>query len=100
MRILVFKESFYLLIFISEVFIMAALLEQELATYQAQKNDLLGKARGKFVLIKNDQVVGIFDTQMDAIHQGYERFGHVPFLVKEILEFEVIHNFTSFLLDV
>ena len=74
---------------------MSTLLDQELATYQAQKDDLLGKARGKFVLIKNNQIIGIFDTKNDAIRQGYERFGNVPFLVKEILEFEIPLNFTS-----
>ncbi len=79
---------------------MTALLEQELATYQAQKNNLVGKARGKFVLIKNDQIIGIFDNRMDAIRQGYERFGNVPFLTKEILEVEMPLNFTSNLIKV
>jgi len=74
---------------------MTALLEQELATYQAQKNNLVGKARGKFVLIKGDEVVGIFDTRLDAVRQGYKQFGNVPFLTKEIVEVEIPLNFTS-----
>lgn len=67
---------------------MAKPLEQELLTYQAHKSDLLAKARGKFVLIKGDQIVGTFDTTKDALREGYQRFGVVPMLVKEILELE------------
>jgi hypothetical protein len=79
---------------------MLTQLDNELATYQARKSDLLAKARGKFVLIKNDQVLDIFETEMDAIRQGYERLGNVPFLVKEILEVETPLNFTSNLIKV
>ncbi len=67
---------------------MSRKLKQELATYQALKNDLIAKAKGQFVLIENDQVLDIFETEMDAIRQGYKRLRNVSFLVKEILEFE------------
>jgi len=67
---------------------MPKLLEQELLTYQAHKSELLAKARGKFVLIKNDQIIGLFETSKDARREGYQRFGVVPMLVKEILEVE------------
>ncbi|MGH9791432.1 MAG: hypothetical protein ACRD5W_09505 [Candidatus Acidiferrales bacterium] len=39
------------------------LLDAELATFERHKDELLGKAEGKFVLIHRDRVVGIFDTQ-------------------------------------
>jgi len=77
---------------------MDEILGKELETYEARKSELLGKAKGKFALIKDDQVVGIFDTDLDAIHQGYDRFGNVPFLVKQIVELEVPMEFTSNLL--
>jgi len=75
-------------------------LEQELLTYQAHKSELLAKARGKFVLIKDDQIIGTFDTKREAIRHGYERMGVVPMLVKEIREVETPLFFTSRLLGV
>jgi len=77
---------------------MINILQQELQTYEAQKNELVGKAKGKFALIKGDKVIDVFDTRGDAIKQGYEKLGNVPFLVKQIIEVEVPQNFTSNLL--
>lgn len=74
------------------------LLKNELNAYSKQKNELIGKSKGKFALVKDSKVVDIFDTKNDAIRQGYERFGNVPFLVKQILEVETPQNFTSNLL--
>ena len=74
------------------------LLRNELNTYNKQKNELIGKSKGKFVLIKDNQIIDVFETKNDAIRQGYERLGNVPFLVKQILEVETPQNFTSNLL--
>ncbi|MEA3282155.1 MAG: hypothetical protein U9Q68_06275 [Euryarchaeota archaeon] len=77
---------------------MADLLKKELQTYEARKAELIGTYRGKFALIKDADVLGVFDTKLDAIRQGYERFGRVPFLVKQIVEIETPQHFTSNLL--
>jgi hypothetical protein len=74
---------------------MPKILEPELKTYEANRRELLGKARGKFVLIKDSDLIGIFDTELDAIRQGYQRFGNVPFLVNEIVEVDVPRDFVS-----
>ncbi len=79
---------------------MEQVLEVELKTYEQHRDQLLGTAEGKYVLIRNDQVLGVFDSKMDAIAQGYQRFGNVPFLVKQILKVEVPQNFVSNLLGV
>jgi len=79
---------------------MTKLLEDELRTYQRHREQLLAAAEGKFVLIKDDRVVGTFDSEMDAIRQGYAVFGNVPFLVKEIVEIEVPKKIFSPLLRV
>lgn len=79
---------------------MAEMLKKELETYETQKSELIGKSQGKFVLVKDDQVIDVFDTRIDAIRQGYERFGNVPFLVKQIVEVETPQNFTSNLLGI
>jgi hypothetical protein len=67
---------------------MTQILVAELQTYEQQRETLLGTSEGKFVLIHGTQVVGIFDSKMDAIAAGYQQFGNVPFLVKEILRGE------------
>lgn len=79
---------------------MGEVLTKELQTFNAHRSELIGKANGKFVLIKDDQIIGVFDTKFDAIRQGYERFGNVGFLVKQIVEFDIPQNFTSNLLRV
>jgi len=79
---------------------MGETLEKELQTYDANKVELVSNFEGKFALVKDDEVVGVFDTEFDAIRQGYKRFGPVPFLVKQIVEFETPLYFTSDLLAV
>jgi len=71
------------------------MLEKELATYESHKEELLKTGKGKYALIKDDKVVGTFDTASDAVHQGYESFGLTAFLVKEIVEVDTPQNFTS-----
>ena len=61
---------------------------------------MLGNAEGKFVLIHNDQVIGVYDSKMDAIAASYQQFGNVPFLVKQIVKLETPHNFISNLLGI
>jgi hypothetical protein len=40
--------------------------------------------KGRFALIKGDQVLSVWDTQNDAIQAGRERFGQQPFFVQEV----------------
>ncbi len=79
---------------------MTQILGAEIKTYEQQRDNLLGTSEGKFVLIRGSQVVGIFDSKMDAIAAGYQQFGNVPFLVKQIVKIETPQNFVSNLLAV
>ena len=63
--------------------------------YEENKAKLIKEANGKFVLIKGKEIVNIFDTQMDAIKVGIDKFGNDPFLVKKIEEVDQKQNFTS-----
>ena len=78
---------------------MGQVLETELKTYEHERDRLLGACEGKFVLIYGDQVFGAYDTEMDAITLGYQKFGNVPFLVKQVLRVETPWEFTSGLID-
>lgn len=63
-------------------------LDREWATYQRERRDLLKKYAGKYVLIKHDYVVGIFETQGEAIAKGLELFPGQPILAHLIAEVE------------
>jgi len=75
-------------------------LTEELKTYEANLDSLLGSHDGKFVLIHGEKVLGTFDSQMDAIAWGYRELGNVPFLVKQVLKVDVPLSFVSNLLGV
>ena len=69
-------------------------LTKELQTYQAHREQLLQKAKGRFVLIKGDAIIGDFGSYDDALSQGYARFGNAVFLVKEVKEDETVNSFS------
>ncbi|MFH1224854.1 MAG: hypothetical protein V1676_03545 [Candidatus Diapherotrites archaeon] len=71
------------------------LLKKELQTYEDKKKELVSEHPGKYVLIKEDKIIGIFEFQKAAINSGFEKFGNVPFLVKKIELVEQKQNFTS-----
>jgi hypothetical protein len=68
-------------------------LEQEQSTYQRELQGLLSSA-GKYVLIHQDKVAGVYDTYDDALKIGYEKFGLQPFMVKQIEALERANRFT------
>jgi len=70
----------------------AMALEREIQTYKERLSELL-KDQGKFVLIRGDEVVGIFESCEAAVRHGYELFGLEPFLAREIREKEIIPVF-------
>ena len=71
------------------------ILKEEAGAYDAHLSYLLEKGEGKFVLIHDSEIGGIFDSEADAIDQGFKTFGSVPFLVKQILREEEPIEFLS-----
>lgn len=69
-------------------------LKAELETYNRNKGRLVSEAEGKFVVIHDGEIAGIWDTYPDALRAGYEKFGLKPFLVKQIEVLEQIHTIT------
>lgn len=74
---------------------MSNVLDLELQTYQKHKEELLEKEAGRFVLIKDDKIIAVFDTERDAIEQGRRELGNVPFLVEEICQYKQEANYIS-----
>lgn len=79
---------------------MSEILELEIQTYEKNRNKLIASSEGKYVLIHKDEILGVFETQNDAIIQGYNELGNIPFLVKQILTIESTLDFVSNLLGV
>lgn len=76
------------------------MLEQEIQTYQEHKKELLADSAGKYVVIKGQEVAGVYDTEGDALREAYQRYGNVPFLVKKIQDLEETLYFASNLITV
>lgn len=72
---------------------MAAALEKELETYHSKLGELL-PSEGKYVLIHDGEVAGIWEKYEDALKAGYEKYGLRTFLVKRIEWVETVQNFT------
>ena len=79
---------------------MADTLSRELKAYEANLESLLATHEGKYVLLHNDDVLGVFDSQMDAINRGYKELGNVPFLVKHVSKLDTPLSFVSNLIAV
>lgn len=79
---------------------MPDMLVTELNTYERHRNQLLATGEGKYALVYGEEIVGVYQSKMDAISTGYQRFGNTPFLVKQIVKVEIPKNFVSNLLGV
>ena len=75
-------------------------LKTELDFFAAKLPELLDVAEGKFALIKGGELLGTYDTEIEAVRAGYQRLGNEAFLVKHIVEAEVPLSYTSFNLGV
>ena len=64
-------------------------LGEEAKTYQDHKAELVAKNEGKYVLIKGDEIIGIFDTHEEALTRGYQDFLGEPFFAHKITEVEM-----------
>jgi hypothetical protein len=71
-------------------------LQQELDFFERKRLELLGRAAGKYALIKGAELIGVFDTELEAARAGYRQIGNEPFLIKHIVEADIPLVFTSF----
>ena len=64
------------------------MLEKEREYFKKQRDEWLSRHAGKFVLIKGEELIGVFDTQQEALTEGARRFGTASFLVRQVEESE------------
>jgi len=67
------------------------ILERERKVYEAHLDEWRQSQLGRFVLIKNEDVLGFFDSLEAAFNEGTARFRLEPFFVKQITPGEVVN---------
>lgn len=74
------------------------MLEVELAKFkEIQANLKEEHPGGGFVVIKDTEVLGVWNDRVDALRQGIEKYGDVQFLVKNIMDDNTVINFSRHL---
>lgn len=76
------------------------MFEQELAFYNRNRAEFLSKYEWKHLLIKGDELVGVFDNPEDAYSEGLRRFGNTPFLIKHVLREERVERIPALTLGI
>ena len=66
----------------------AELLRNELEAYERMRSELLQKYRGKVVAIRGGRLVGVYESEAEALRDVVERFGLVPVLIKRVVDEE------------
>ncbi len=61
-------------------------LTKELAFFNKNKAAYLKQYKDKYLLIKNEELIGSYDSDEQAYRVGIEKFGNQPFLIKQVLE--------------
>jgi hypothetical protein len=56
--------------------------------FERKKAELLREATNKFVLIKNEEILGIYDSAQEAYKDGLNKIGNKPMYIKQVLEKE------------
>jgi hypothetical protein len=65
--------------------ISGSVLEQEWNTFRRERPRLLAQGyEGRWVHVKGDNIIGIWDTMREACHQGYKRYLEDSFLVHQL----------------
>ena len=60
------------------------MLESEIKYFESQREKLLATDANKFVLIKDETIIGIFESEATAYSEGLNKIGNEPFLIKKI----------------
>jgi len=67
---------------------MNAPLQQERKFFLEHQADWRKMHPGKFVLVKGEALIGVFDSDNTAVSEGIRRFGLESFLVRNVEEME------------
>jgi hypothetical protein len=60
------------------------ILDKELAFFNEKKSEWVKIYPNKFVLVKDHELIGTFDTADAAVVEGVKRYGLTSFLVRQV----------------
>lgn len=63
---------------------MTAALQNEIRTFEKLRQRLETEARGKWVVIRANTLVGTYNTFEKAADEAVRRFGRGPYLIRQI----------------
>jgi hypothetical protein len=58
-------------------------LENEFKFYLENQSELVKKYNGKYIVIKNSEIIGVFDSEIDAVEKTSEHHELGTFLVQK-----------------
>jgi len=61
------------------------MLEKEFKYYKEHQEELVKKYNGKFVVIKDEKVVGVYDSEIDALVDSQKTLQLGTFLIQQVL---------------
>ncbi|NQV14301.1 hypothetical protein HQ531_02500 [bacterium] len=60
------------------------MLEKEYKYYESNKEDLVAKYSGQFIVIYGDKIVGAYTSREDALTQSIKKYKIGAFLIQEV----------------
>jgi hypothetical protein len=61
-----------------------AALDVEISAYDSMREQLEGEHMGKWVLVHDRQLVGVYDSFDAAAQEAVKRFGSGPYLIRQV----------------
>lgn len=59
-------------------------VEKEIAAYDKMRDDLEAKYMGKWVLVRDGQLAGVYASFEDIAEDAVKRFGRGPYLIRQV----------------
>jgi hypothetical protein len=59
-------------------------LDNEIAAYDARRQELESSHMGKWVLVHERELIGIFDSFQIAAENAVRKFGRGPYLIRQV----------------
>ncbi len=75
---------------------MSTGLKKEFEFYKKNQRDLVSKYKGKFVVIKDEEVKSAYDTEIEAYQSAQKEYKLGSFLLQRVEEGESSHSQTFY----
>jgi len=76
------------------------ILKKVINFFQKKKEEWLKLYEGKFVVIKDEELLGAYDTEGEAYKNGLDKYGNIPFLIKKVQPEEPAEEIPAYMLGV